>query len=39
MQKITETVKHLLIINNLFFVATLVLGDITYDLLIRPSAK
>ena len=32
MQKITETVKHLLIINVLFFVATLVLGDITYDL-------
>lgn len=32
MQKITETVKHLLIINVLFFLATLVLGDITYDL-------
>ena len=32
MQKITETVKHLLIINVLFFLATLVLGDISYDL-------
>jgi len=31
MQKITETVKHLLIINGIFFLATLALGDLTYD--------
>ena len=32
MQNIQETVKHLLIINVIFFLATLVLGDIVYDL-------
>ena len=32
MQNIPETVKHLLIINVIFFLATLVLGDIVYDL-------
>lgn len=32
MQSITETVKHLLIINGIFFLATLTLGDLIYDL-------
>ena len=32
MQNIPETVKHLLIINVIFFLATLVLWDIVYDL-------
>lgn len=32
MRNITETVKHLLIINVIFFIATLALGDIVYDL-------
>ncbi|MDA0793721.1 MAG: rhomboid family intramembrane serine protease [Bacteroidetes bacterium] len=32
MQNIPETVKHLLIINVIFFLATLVFGDIVYDL-------
>lgn len=31
MRNLTETVKHLLIINGIFFLATLSLGDITYD--------
>ena len=32
MGNITETVKHLLIINVIFFLATLSLGDVMYDL-------
>jgi membrane associated rhomboid family serine protease len=32
MRNITETVKHLLIINVIFFVATLSLGDVVFDL-------
>jgi len=32
MRNITETVKHLLIINGIFFLATLTLGDLVYDL-------
>lgn len=32
MRNITETVKHLLIINVIFFIATLALGDVVYDL-------
>lgn len=32
MRNITETVKHLLIINVIFFLATLSLGDVMYDL-------
>jgi membrane associated rhomboid family serine protease len=32
MQSITETVKHLLILNGIFFLATLTLGDLIYDL-------
>ena len=32
MRNLTETVKHLLIINVIFFVASLSLGDIVYDL-------
>tara|TARA_B100000767_G_scaffold199109_1_gene186001 strand:+ start:57 stop:794 length:738 start_codon:yes stop_codon:yes gene_type:complete len=32
MRKITETIKHLLIINVIFFVASISLGDIVYDL-------
>lgn len=31
MQNITETVKHLLIINGLFFITSLSLGDAAYD--------
>ena len=31
MRNITETVKHLLIINAIFFVASLSLGDLVYD--------
>jgi membrane associated rhomboid family serine protease len=31
MRNITETVKHLLIINVIFFIATLSLGDVMYD--------
>ena len=31
MGKITETVKHLLIINTLFFIGSLTLGDFMYD--------
>jgi len=31
MQNITETVKHLLIINGLFFIASMVLGQSAYD--------
>ncbi|MGC6479518.1 MAG: rhomboid family intramembrane serine protease [Flavobacteriaceae bacterium] len=31
MRNLTETVKHLLIINGIFFLATITLGDITYD--------
>jgi len=32
MRNITETVKHLLIINGIFFIASLSLGDLVYDL-------
>tara|TARA_B100000886_G_scaffold226129_1_gene157553 strand:- start:273 stop:1010 length:738 start_codon:yes stop_codon:yes gene_type:complete len=32
MQNLTDTVKHLLIINVIFFIATLTLGDAIYDL-------
>ena len=32
MQSITETVKHLLIINIIFFIASLSFGDLVYDL-------
>ena len=32
MRTITETIKHLLIINMIFFVASISLGDIVYDL-------
>jgi len=32
MQNLTDTVKHLLIINVIFFVATLTLGDAVFDL-------
>lgn len=32
MQNITDTVKHLLIINVIFFIATLTLGDAVFDL-------
>ena len=32
MRNITETVKHLLIINVIFFIATISLGDIVFDL-------
>ena len=32
MRNITDTVKHLLIINGIFFLATLTLGDLVYDL-------
>lgn len=32
MRNITDTVKHLLIINVIFFLATLSLGDVMYDL-------
>ena len=32
MQRISDTVKHLLIINGIFFLATLVLGEVSYDL-------
>ena len=32
MRNLTETVKHLLIINVLFFIASLSLGDLVYDL-------
>ena len=32
MRSITETVKHLLIINIIFFIASLSLGELTYDL-------
>ena len=32
MQNLTDTVKHLLIINVIFFIATLSLGDTVYDL-------
>ena len=32
MQNITETVKHLLIINIIFFIASLSFGDLVYDL-------
>jgi len=32
MRNITETVKHLLIINVIFFIATIALGDVVYDL-------
>lgn len=32
MRAASETVKHLLIINSIFFLATLVIGDFTYDL-------
>jgi membrane associated rhomboid family serine protease len=32
MRNITETVKHLLIINVIFFIATLSLGDVVFDL-------
>jgi membrane associated rhomboid family serine protease len=32
MQNITETVKHLLIINVIFFISTLALGDVVFDL-------
>ena len=32
MRNLTETVKHLLIINVIFFVASLSLGDLVYDL-------
>ena len=32
MRNVTETVKHLLIINVIFFLATLSLGDVMYDL-------
>ena len=31
MRNITETVKHLLIINGIFFLATLTLGNQVYD--------
>jgi hypothetical protein len=31
MRNVTETVKHLLIINGIFFLATLTLGDQVYD--------
>ena len=31
MRNITETIKHLLIINVIFFVASLSLGDVMYD--------
>ena len=31
MRKITETVKHLLIINGIFFLATITLGNQVYD--------
>ena len=32
MRNITDTVKHLLIINVIFFIATLAFGDIVFDL-------
>ena len=32
MRNITDTVKHLLIINVIFFIATISLGDIVFDL-------
>ena len=32
MRNISETVKHLLIINVIFFIATLALGDVVFDL-------
>lgn len=32
MRNVTETVKHLLIINGIFFIATLSLGDLVFDL-------
>jgi membrane associated rhomboid family serine protease len=32
MRNITETVKHLLIINIIFFIASLSLGELVYDL-------
>ena len=32
MRNITDTVKHLLIINIIFFIATLALGDVVFDL-------
>ena len=32
MQNITDTVKHLLIINVIFFIASMSIGDIVYDL-------
>lgn len=32
MRNITETVKHLLIINGIFFIASLSFGDLVYDL-------
>ncbi|MFQ3340641.1 MAG: membrane associated rhomboid family serine protease [Flavobacteriaceae bacterium] len=32
MRNITETIKHLLIINVIFFVASMALGDLVYDL-------
>ena len=32
MRNITETVKHLLIINVIFFIASLSLGELVYDL-------
>ena len=32
MRNITETVKHLLIINVIFFIASLSLGEVVYDL-------
>src|SRR5210317_1925972 len=32
MRNLTETVKHLLIINVIFFIATISLGDVVFDL-------
>ena len=32
MRNITDTVKHLLIINVIFFIASLSLGELVYDL-------
>ena len=39
MRNITETVKHLLIINAIFFVASLSLGDLVYDFFISKFNK
>ena len=39
MRNVTETVKQLIIINVLFFVGTLALGDIAYKYLDNPTVS